>query len=1055
MDSKIFREDIASQQPALILLKDLGYDYISPDTIDNYRKSEVNNQSILTEILKERLMEINSYEYKGKVYKFPEKVVDQAIADLDIPLNHGLVRTNEKIYDLLLLGKSYKVFLEEEGNYKSFSFRFIDWDNIDNNSFHVTDEFKLQRDKVTINSEHLIPDLAVFVNGIPFGIIEAKRPSIDLDEAISQMIRNQKKGALENLFKYVQITMAINQVDTKYATCGTPKEFYNTWREEDLEWQEKILKKYVKNRTVTKQDRDIVSIFSKERLFELVYNFIVFDKNVKKICRYQQYFGIKSILERIEERDELGNRKSGVVWHTQGSGKSLTMVMLARYIFRKYKKLDPKVIVVTDRIELDNQICSTFAHTDLRPNKANSGEHLVKLINDDSADIVTTIINKFEKAIELNEPVKSQNIFVLVDESHRTQYGKFHNNMKKLFPNACYLGFTGTPIMKKDKNTMMKFGDLVHTYTINDAVRDKTILPLYYEGRMVNQEVNQKAIDKHLENITRNLSDEHKKQLMQEWSNYSKIASSSQRIRLVANEIIADYIKRLKDTKFNAMFATTSKKEAVDYYENFKEINKANNYGLEFALVISENDSRKGHEDIDEETEDKVGKFFEKILEKYNSIEEYESIVKQNFIEGDIDILIVVDKLLTGFDAPNAQVLYIDKPLKEHNLLQAIARVNRVAENKDYGLIIDYRGLFEELNTAMDMYSGAGLELFDKEDLKNLLLDADSVINQLRQDHTNLVNLFEKIKNKDDNEEYQVFLRDKKIRDTFYELLTNFSKSLKLAISIENAYNKIEEELKIFNKDLKFFIELRKNVSYRYNDKIDTKLYHQSMQNLINENIQADDIYNITNKINLNDKQEVSKELKRFESYEAKADIIMSRLNSSISEHCNEDPYYYEKFSEMIKRTLEKYKDKRISEKEYFQTMLNLKDENEDLKDLIVKYPKNIKNNGTARAFYGILKENIEKNLSENLVKEGEADYLNNNENNLEEDIADLSLDLCEKIKSQVKVDWHKNIDVKNNMAQEIDDALYDFHLDKNITLDMMTLDIMINKILEIAKERF
>src|SRR5699024_9370539 len=279
------------------------------------------------------------------------------------------------------------------------------------------------------------------------------------------------------------------------------------------------------------------------------------------------------------------------------------------------------------------------------------------------------------------------------------------------------------------------------------------------------------------------------------------------------------------------------------------------------------------------------------------------------------------------FDAPNAQVLYIDKPLKEHNLLQAIARVNRVAENKDYGLIIDYRGLFEELNTAMDMYSGAGLELFDKEDLKNLLLDADSVINQLRQDHTNLVNLFEKIKNKDDNEEYQVFLRDKKIRDTFYELLTNFSKSLKLAISIENAYNKIEEELKIFNKDLKFFIELRKNVAYRYNDKIDTKLYHQSMQNLINENIQADDIYNITNKINLNDKQEVSKELKRFESYEAKADIIMSRLNSSISEHCNEDPYYYKKFSEMIKRTLEKYKDKRISEKEYFQTMLNLKDE--------------------------------------------------------------------------------------------------------------------------------
>ena len=518
--------------------------------------------------------------------------------------------------------------------------------------------------------------------------------------------------------------------------------------------------------------------------------------------------------------------------------------------------LDPKVIIVTDRIELDNQICSTFSHTDLRPNKANSGRHLVKLINDDSADIVTTIINKFEKAIEIEEPVKSQNVFILVDESHRTQYGKFHNNMKKLFPNACYLGFTGTPIMKKEKNTMMKFGDLIHTYTINDAVQDKTILPLYYEGRMVNQEVNQKAIDKHLELITQGLTEEHKKQLMQEWSNYSKVASSIQRIRLVAHEVIADYEKRLNYTDFNAMFATSSKKEAVEYYNIFNELNKTNNLGLEFALVISESDTRQGHEDINEKTEDKVMEFFEKVLERYSSVEEYETIVKQNFIAGDIDILIVVDKLLTGFDAPRAQVLYIDKPLKEHNLLQAIARVNRVAEGKDYGLIIDYRGLFEELNTAMNMYSGAGLDLFDKEDLENLILDSDTVINQLRQDHTNLVNIFEGIKNRKDNEEYQVLLADAKLRDTFYELLTKFIKSLKLAISIENAYNKIEDEIKIFNRDEKFFKELRKNVQYRYNDKIDTGIYHKGMQNLMNENIQADDIYKITNTINLNNEKD-------------------------------------------------------------------------------------------------------------------------------------------------------------------------------------------------------
>lgn len=566
------------------------------------------------------------------------------------------------------------------------------------------------------------------------------------------MIRNQGKDYAPHLFKFVQLVMSTNKNETKYATCNTPKKFWSVWKEENEEWLNHWLDQTVKDRLATTQDKNIISLFHPNRLLEITKFFTLFDKDVKKVARYQQYFAIKEIIKTIEKRDENGNRQSGVIWHTQGSGKSLTMVMLARYILSELYQYNPKVVVVTDRIELDKQIHKTFRHSRLKASRAMSGNHLVDLIQDNNADIITSLVHKFDTASSKQKPVESKDIFILVDESHRTQYGELHMKMRKVFPNACYLGFTGTPLMKKEKSTLIKFGKLIHKYTIADAVKDKAIVPLLYEGKMVEQSVNRKAIDHRLEMITRNLNEKQKEEVKKRWSKYEKLASSEQRIYLIAEDINKHFLENYKTqgSHFKAMFATNSKIEAIKYLEAFEELGDLN-----CAVVISPPDQREGHEVVDEESKDKVLNFWKQMMNRYGTPENYEDAIKDEFINGDeLDLLIVVDKLLTGFDAPRATVMYIDKPMKEHTLLQAIARVNRLYEGKDYGLIVDYRGLLEKLDEAMQMYSGAGLENFDPEDLKGAIYDVISIIGSLRQYYSDLWQIFASIKNKQDREAF-------------------------------------------------------------------------------------------------------------------------------------------------------------------------------------------------------------------------------------------------------------------------------------------------------------
>lgn len=1036
----LYKEENISQKPAIEVLKNLGYIYLPPEEAEEIRGNLYN--VLLTDILKEKLIEFNEYQYKGKTYKFSEKNIDQAIKDLDEPLTDGLVRTNEKIYDTLMLGRSYEENLPD-GSRKSFSLRYIDWEDIYNNVFHVVEEFTVERED---GEGNIRPDIVLFVNGIPFGVIECKKSSISTSQGISQMLRNQDKDHAPHLFKYSQILVATNKNETKYATCYTPEKFWSIWKEEYEEWLQSQLSKTVFNRLPTAQDKNIISLFHPERLIEITKYFILHDKNVKKIARYQQFFAVKEITKAIEERDENGNRKSGVIWHTQGSGKSLTMVMFSKYVLSELSSYNPKVIVVTDRINLDKQINQTFNHTRLKANRATTGRHLVELINDNKTDIVTTLVHKFDTASREQKPVYSKEIFVLVDESHRSQYGQLHIKMKNVFPNACYLGFTGTPLMKKEKNTMIKFGELIHTYTIADGVRDKTIVPLLYEGKMVEQTINRKAIDNRLEMITKDLNDKQKEEVMRKWSQFERIASSDQRIAYIAYDINKHFVEnyKTKGSEFKAMLATNSKVEAIRYLKYFEQAGDLN-----AAVVISPPDQREGHDAVDEESKDMVKRFWDKMMDRYGNEENYEESIKDEFVNGDdLDLLIVVDKLLTGFDAPRATVMYIDKPMKEHTLLQAIARVNRLYEGKDYGLIIDYRGLLQKLDEAMEMYSGAGLENFDPKDLKGALYDVISIIGSLRQYYTDLVNIFISVKNKEDLEEYEALLANEELRKEFYDTLSKFGRHLKLALESERVHNSLSpDEINKYKKDFKFYQELRKSVKIRYSDTIDHKEYEAQMQKLMDNYIAAEDIIRVTNPVDILDKKGFEEELNRLGSPRAKADAIRTRMTRSINMKWDENPLYYKKFSERIEETLQAYKDKRISEREYFERMNDLK-KNYQKGYSGIEYPDNIKNKPNAQAFYGVTADVIRETNEVYDVRNTKGDIS-------KEQIAELSTLIENIVAKYTKVDWYDNTDVHNRIEQEVEDLLFDFAETNNIDLDFDQIDKILKEVRTVALKRY
>ena len=1029
MDKDAYLEINASQRPALALFEAMGYTYISPADCDKQRGSRYH--VLLRDILRGQLRRLNRYVYAGAENEFSAANIERAMEDLDEPLTDGLVRTSEKIYDALLLGKSYPETVGD-GKMLSFNLRYIDWDNPQNNVFHVTEEFAVDSQDRQHNAR---PDIVLFINGIPFAVIECKAPHIPVDEAVGQMIRNQQAAYIPQLFKFAQLVVATNKNAVKYATVGTPQKFWSVWKEQDDEWLQTRLKALVPDRMPTEQDRNIVSLFSRERVFELIRYFILFDANVKKVCRYQQFFAVREIMKTIAESDEHGNRQSGVIWHTQGSGKSLTMVMLAKTILMELKDCHPRVVIVTDRKELDAQIAATFAHTRLTPARATSGRHLVELVNSTRADVITSIINKFNTVERQEVKNPSRDIFVLVDESHRSNYGLMATRMRSVFPNACYIGFTGTPLMKSEKNTMARFGRLIHKYTIRDGVEDGAIVPLIYEGRFVEQKVDEENIDLWFKQTTRRLTEAQREDLRRKWSSIRRLTSTDARIKRIALDISEHFIEGYKDTGFKAMLATNYKRDAIRYLECFEQFGDLN-----CAVVISPPDMREGVDDVDEGADDLVVSFWNKMMQQYGDADRYEEAIKNRFCDGEIDILIVCSKLLTGFDAPLCQVLYIDKELKEHGLLQAIARTNRLHEGKDYGLIVDYRGLIEKLDTAMDMYSGAGLENFDGGDLKGVVVDVMSAIGNLRSAYTQLVELFAPVGSISDAEAVEVFLADDKMRQDFYTLLCAFGRALHLVLNAEQAYNALsKEERQKYQDTFIFFSKVRRSVKLQYCDAIDNAEYEPLMQNLLDTHLSVAGLKKITSPIDILNKDDFEKELEELGSLRSKADAIASRMTRSISEKRDENPAYYDSFSKRIRDALALYKEKVISEAEYLAKMRTIMGDYHAGRST-VSYPERIKNNVHAQAFFGVLTALFDEVEDERIT----PDF-----------VAEVSEEITKIVASHSQVDWTNNKTIHDRISQDIDDLFYKYEKEHGLKLSFDLIDKIIDNVKTVALRRF
>ncbi len=984
--------EIKIQNDTIELLKSFGYNYISPSQIKEYKEKD--SDIVLSKLLKNQLEKINSFIYMGGEYKFSQKNIQNAIKDLDISIHEGLEKANQIVSDNLVFGKSYEEHLKD-GNKRSFSLKYIDFEDIQNNRFDFTSEYVIENKRI---------DIVIFINGIPIGAIELKANNIECTQAISQMIRNQKE--IPHFFKYAQILIAGNANTCKYATVSTPEKFWGVWREE--------IELNLKDRLPTNLDKTIYGLFDKNRVLEFIKYFIIFDKGIKKIARYQQYFAIKKIIKRVQEN------RGGVIWHTQGSGKSLTMVMLTKILKEKF--IGSKIVVVTDRKELDYQITDVFKNSEIDVKRANSAKDLINLLKS-GASVITTLVHKFEGVQKENVKI-NEKIFVLVDESHRTQGGKLHKAMKKVFINGIYLAFTGTPLLRSEKSTYKKFGGEIHRYTIDEAVRDKAVVPLLYEGRMANQWINdKKGLDKKFERLTKDLSDEEITDLKRKWARFQKIASNERRLEIIAVDITEHFKKYLKNTPFKAMLATSSKYDALKYKKIFDEEGE-----IKSAVVISPPDTREGESSIDESNKDFVIREWKKLIKGYPSSEVYEEVIKDRFKKGDLELLIVVDKLLTGFDAPNARVLYIDKELREHNLLQAIARVNRLYDDKDYekeyGLIIDYRGLLGELDSALTNYSS--LSGFDEEDLKGAVFDIKEEISKIKTYYSHLQELFSDIKFKDDMESFELALEDNEKRKKFYEYLSSFAKALNLALSSE----KIDEilsskEIEEFKEALKFYVKLKEAVKLRYHEKIDFKKYESGMQKLLDTFISSDEVIEIVKPVDIFDIG-FEKTLDKLNSSNAKADAILNAISAIIKEKYEKNPKFYENLSKTIEEILREYREKRISQEEKLKRAFEVKEEL--FKESFENYPKEINNK-------------LERSLFDNL--EDEFKRLGIDEKVLIEFIKKVVLIFIEISK---KPDWQEV--KRNELEEKIEDLLYEIEDEYNVSFN---LDEITPKIIGVA----
>lgn len=1057
-----FNEKYLSQIPALQLLIRLGFTYLSPDQVLAQRQGKQGNV-LLEGILREQLKRLNRINFKGREFLFSEENIQTAIQKLKNIKYDGLLKTNEAVYDLITLGTALEQSIE--GDSKSFNLNYINWREWDRNVFHVTAEFSVDRSRST---ESARPDIVLFVNGIPLTVIECKSPSVGVDQAVSQSIRNQHDDYIPKLFVYTQLVMGVNKNAAQYATTGTPAKFWGLWKE--LRDKESDVERAVNTpltqtqkeqlfsgdfsvarsffdahetegkRLVTEQDKALYSLCRPERLLELSYKFTLFDGGIKKIARYQQYFVVRSTMERIKKLDSAGRRQGGIIWHTQGSGKSLTMVMLARNLALDPFVSNPRIVLVTDRDDLDKQLGNTFAACGLDPNRATSGRHLMELVAEQNATIVTTLIHKFDKALGHKKyQDESPDIFMLIDESHRTNFGGFSARMRQMFPNACYLGFTGTPLLKKEKNNFQKFGGLIEPhYSIRQAVEDEAVVPLLYEGRHVEMEQNKAAIDLWFERHTQGLTREQKADLKRKFAKASMLNKAEQVIYMRAFDISEHFRGNWQGTGFKAQLVAPTKAVALQYHEHLQDIGFVSS-----EVVISPPDTREGYDETDDEPTDEVIRFWNKMMKRYGSEEEYtKQIINQFKYGSEPEILIVVSKLLTGFDAPKNRIIYICKELKEHTLLQAIARVNRLAEDKDEGFVIDYVGLLGELDKALTMYSA--FEGYDEDDLNGTLTSINDAIDKLPQRYSDLWDIFKEVKNSYDEEAYEVLLADNAIRESFYQRLAEYSKALGIALSSETFIMRVDEDrLYRYKTDLKRFHNLKAAVKLRYAESIDYRDYEPKIKKLLDTHIQANEVSQLNEPVNIFDDKmfNVVKEEQGVygKTTAAKADAIAHATKKVITEKMAEDPAFYEKFSRLIQQAIEDFRAKRISDLEYLNLAVEYRTK------VVTRHhddiPSQLAGNEEAMAYFGVLRPFLTE--------------LNLGQDECEAVSAEIALAIQTILDRHWKVQFWDDDDARKQVINDIDDYLFDeVKGARGIEISLDRMDDLIEETLKVSKSR-
>ncbi len=955
-------EQHSSHIPALATLINLGWTFLPATECQALRGSQ---RDVVMKPVLERVLRRRQFEFKGEWYPLSDQAVDQVIRQVTTPsMAQGLMTANQSVYDDLTLGITVTEFIG--GKKATPTIHLIDWENPDNNEFHVTEEMEVLSAQGTHTRR---PDVVGFVNGIPLAVIEAKKAASGnpnknmVEEGISQNIRNQKNDEIPYLYAFAQLLFAISRNDGRYGTTHTPMKFWSKWQDEEFDDQ---YVQGIKNQPLsasdkdalfqdkpgkirdyfetlwskpvmpTEQDRLLVGLLDRYRFLEFLRLFILFDQKIGKIAaRYPQAFGIKALLERISDFKPSGERKGGVLWHTTGSGKSFTMVYLCRALLLSDALKNCRIIVVTDRVDLEKQLSKTFLTGgafggDIAGKKSGdslaktrSGKDLAKRIGQGNDRIIFTIINKFASAAKQPECYNpSENIIVIVDEGHRSQGGENHQRMRLALPNASFIAFTGTPLLDKEKSeTAEKFGAIIHAYTMKRAVEDGTITPLLYEERKPLLNVNQEAVDTWFEKVTASLSDDQKADLKRKYAKQGQIYTAEDRIKLNAFDISVHFSENFKKAglELKGQLATDSKLSAIRYKKALDDLGRVSS-----AIVISAPDTREGHTEVDETSLPLVQEWWKKNVT--GDPEDYEKTIIEHFgTDGPPDILIVVDKLLTGFDEPRNAVLYIDKQLKGHNLIQAIARVNRLHPQKRFGYLIDYRGILKELDTAIRDYQDYEHQTqggFAIEDIDGLYSNVDTEYKKLPALHDRLWGFFSHIENRLDQEPYrQVFMpkyetdedgvevdRHQALREDFYEALTEFGMCLKTALSTQSFFEDkafSEADIRRYKADLKWFVDLRKTVRMDAQETVDYSQYEGQIRDLIDRYVTGVDVAPGDEPV-LIDPVDDKPEEWSDEKTKNETDKIKTRTKKTIEQQLGDDPYAKEVFSKLLKDAIEK-----------------------------------------------------------------------------------------------------------------------------------------------------